>query len=174
MQKFRSQIAGAQARAGGFTRAELLVLLAIGAVLISLVPPGIQTVREAARRNQIKSKLCDLGILMQIRAGKNDGNVAILTETRLARSNAEDADVKIVLVTVMAIFATLGATFAGTIIKLVVRYFNRRDSAGLFWGSTKRSRAARSSAVGLVLLQQFAGLRFFQRTEGTLILTNRH
>ncbi len=127
MQTLRSQIVSAPARKDGFTRVELLVVLAITAVLMSLVLPGILTIREAARRNQAKSKLRELGILMQNRAGKNDGGGVTRMATNPAGSNAGNADEEIVLATVMAVFATLGAILAGLLITLIARYLNRRD-----------------------------------------------
>jgi prepilin-type N-terminal cleavage/methylation domain-containing protein len=49
-------------RKNGFTLVELLVVIAIIGILIGMLMPSIQQVREAARRTQCKSRLHNLGI----------------------------------------------------------------------------------------------------------------
>lgn len=64
-----------QPRRGGFTLIELLVVISIIAVLASLILPGVQNAREAARRLQCSNNMRNVGLAIQNYATSKNGQL---------------------------------------------------------------------------------------------------
>lgn len=124
MQSFRSSYAAVRVRSGGFTLADLLVLVAIFVVMIALIIPGIQNGREAARRAQCKNNLHMLGLAM----GNSTTWPKNALEMRPAKIIDDHVDTRFLLAATTVIFATVSAMFGALFIRFAVQIFNRRGN----------------------------------------------
>jgi len=128
MQTFRSRIYRAASRTEGFTRVELLVVLAMFCAFLLLVVPGIQNAREAARRRQCHNNLQSIGLALTMEKFDKIKNDSLGNFTGMYPGTVSDdhTDSKILLAITTAILAALGAMLGSLFIKFVVRFFNRR------------------------------------------------
>jgi len=126
MGKILTNYAAHHTRAPGFTRIELLVVLAISTLAIFLIVPGIQNVRETARRCQCKDNLRRLGICIQAGAARVDDESPHVEAISPDAKDARDSELMLVIAVVFAAFATAGALSAALVVRVAVWYVNRR------------------------------------------------
>jgi competence protein ComGC len=128
MQSFRLQLA-ASARSRGFSRIELLVLIAILAALTLLLVPGILHAREAARHRQSNNNLRNLACAFAIQKFDKIKNDSLANFAGMYPGTASDdqTDSKLVLGTIAAILAAIAAMLGSLFIRFAVRFFNRRS-----------------------------------------------
>src|SRR5258708_6768922 len=125
MQTFQAHFAAERIRSRGFTRLEFLAVLAILTVGVSLIFPGLQFAREAARRNQCKKNLLQLGILMRESGRDRDDDLPSVHVMNL--ENTADSELRLIVKTVIAAFGTVAAALGALFIRFAVRYSNRRN-----------------------------------------------
>src|SRR5260370_20650441 len=126
MHKRRAPIAAARFPLRGFSRVELLVILAVMALTVRLLLPGIQYAREAARRDQCKDNLRRLGLAMRESGGRRTDDMPIEIELSPPEP-AGTSDTKLFMEAVIVLIAAGGVVVAALAIRFVVRSFNRRD-----------------------------------------------
>jgi Tfp pilus assembly protein PilE len=124
----------------GFTRIELLVILAVIALTVRLVVPGIQYAREAARRDQAKNNLRKLGFAMRESGGRRTEQMPIEIETT-PETWRSTSDTTLFFEAVIALLAAGAAVFGALAVRFAVRRFNRQDEPGLDW-ETRPARLA--------------------------------
>jgi hypothetical protein len=140
MPALQSRFAAERPASRGFTRIELLVILAVIALTVRLVVPGIQYAREAARRNQCKDNLRKLGFAIRESGGRKIDNGPIVYEMSPPEP-AGKSDTRLFFEAVIALVAGSGVLVAALAIRFAVRRFNRQDEPGLDW-ETRPARLA--------------------------------
>jgi hypothetical protein len=111
--------------ARGFTRVELVVILAVIALSVRLVLPGIQCTRETARRDVCRDNLRKLGLAMRESGGRNVDNRPIVMEVSPPQP-AGTSDTRLLFEALIALFAGTVAVVAALAIRFAVRHFNRQ------------------------------------------------
>jgi hypothetical protein len=139
MQALQPRFAAERPPSRGFTRIELLVILAVIALTIRLVLPGIQYARETARREQVKDNLRKLGFAIRESGGRKIDNGPIEFDMSPPEP-AGTSDTRLFFEAVIALIAGSGVLVAALAIRYAVRRFNRQDEPGLEW----ETRPARS------------------------------
>ena len=138
MQKLRLQNATRSTR--GFTRVELVVILAVIALSVRLGLPAIQHTREAARRDVTRDNLRKLGLAFRESGGRRIDNGPIVIEASPPEP-ADTSDVTLfmeALVTLVVAGGIAGSIFA---IRYAVRHSKRDDEAVVDW-QTRPARFA--------------------------------
>jgi hypothetical protein len=140
MQVFRAKLVENRSSSPGFTRAELLVVLAIVWLATSLIPPGIQAAREQARRIQCKNNLRFIGLLTRESVARGTADMPGVVIEKSA-----DSDITLLVAAIVAAFATLCASLGALFIRFTVQCVNRRGD--------RRNREAQDSELTGSLLE---------------------
>jgi len=151
MYKLRAPIAAERLPLRGFSRVELLVILAVIALTVRLLLPGLQYAREAARRDQCKDNLRRLGLAMRESGGRKIDNGPIVFETSPPEP-ARTSDTKLFMEAVIVLIAAGGVVVAALAIRFVVRSFNRRDDPDLDH-QTRPAHVARKPVADSIWLE---------------------
>lgn len=118
-------------RRRAFTRVELVVLMAVVAVVGAVTPPAIQTARETARRIQGRMNLRNLGIVVGDFRSHPADSPAFFPPFTSANTNIDDTDVRLVCAGVIMCCTTASAATAALAIRFGVRFVNRRKKAAI-------------------------------------------
>jgi hypothetical protein len=124
--------------ARGLTRIELLVILALIALTIRLVLPGIVHTREAARRTVTKDNLRQLGLAIRESGGRKIDQEPIVFEAS-PPAPPETSDTTFFVEALIALMAATAVLVTALVIRFAVRHVNRQDEPVL----DRESRPAR-------------------------------
>jgi len=129
-QKPPAPIGVGRCSAQGFTRIELVVILAVIALTACLVLPGIQLTREAARRDVCKDNLRQLGLAMRESGGRKVDNRPIMMEVSPPEP-AGASDTRLLFEALIALSAGTAIVVAALAIRFAVWHVNRQDEPEL-------------------------------------------
>src|SRR5262249_12708286 len=130
MEYLRAPFAAERRPARGFTRVELLVILAILALTVRLVLPGLEYAREAARRDQCKENLRQLGLALRESEGRRTEDRPLtvpLTVPESPDTTPAASDTRLFIEAVIALVTASCVIVAALVVRFAVRYFNRQD-----------------------------------------------
>src|SRR5262245_47360523 len=121
MQKLPAPVGLERCSMRGFTRAELLVVLAVIALPVRLGLPGIQHTGEAASRDVCKDNLRKLGLAMQESGGRIVNNRPIVMEPSPPEPT-DTSDITLFVEAVIALVIAGGIAGAALVIRFAVRH----------------------------------------------------
>jgi hypothetical protein len=148
MQAPQARFAAERPASRGFTRIELLVILAVIALMVRLVLPGIQYAREAARRDQCKDNLRQLGLAIRESGGRKIDHGPIVLEASPPEP-AGTSDVTLFVEAVIALVIAGGIVGGALVIRFAVRHSNREDEPVLDGEARPRRFAPKPAAKSI-------------------------
>jgi prepilin-type N-terminal cleavage/methylation domain-containing protein len=151
MPALQSRFVAGRLPSRGFTRIELLVVLAVIGLTIRLVVPGIQYAREVARRDQAKDNLRKLGFAMRESGGRRTEQMPIEIEMTPETSSGT-SDTKLFFEAVIALFAGIAVVVAAFVTRYAVRHFNRQHEPGMDW-ETRPTRSTPKHAANSIWIE---------------------
>jgi hypothetical protein len=112
--------------ARGLTRIELVVMLALIALTVRLVLPGVVHTREAARHTVTQDHLRQLGLALRESGGRQIDQGPIVFEAS-PPAPAETSDTTLFVEALIVLMAATAVLAAALAIRFAIRHVNRQD-----------------------------------------------